>query len=43
MIQWYREGRFPINKMMKRIKADDFEQGLKESAFKTFIDPADIY
>ena len=26
MIKWYREGRFPIDKMMKLIKAEDFEQ-----------------
>ena len=30
MINWYREGRFPLEKLMKFIKADDFEQGLKE-------------
>jgi Zn-dependent alcohol dehydrogenase len=26
MIQWYREGRFPIDKMMKFMPADDFKQ-----------------
>lgn len=30
MIQWYREGKFPIDKLMKLIPADDFQQGLKE-------------
>ena len=30
MIKWYREGRFPIGKMMKFIPAEDFQQGLKE-------------
>ena len=31
MIQWYRDGKFPFDKLMKLIPADDFEQGLKES------------
>lgn len=30
MIQWYREGRFPIDKLCKFMPADDFEQALKE-------------
>lgn len=30
MVQWYREGRFPIDKLMKLMPAEDFEQGLKE-------------
>lgn len=30
MIQWYREGKFPIDRLMKFMKADDFEQALKE-------------
>lgn len=33
MIQWYREGKFPFDKLMKLIPADDFEQGLKESKY----------
>lgn len=39
MIQWYREGRFPIDKMMKFIKAEEFEQGLKEMHDGTTIKP----
>lgn len=39
MIKWYREGRFPIDKMMKLIKAEDFEQGLKEMHDGTTIKP----
>lgn len=39
MIQWYREGRFPIDKLMKLIPADDFEQGLKEMHDGTTIKP----
>jgi Zn-dependent alcohol dehydrogenase len=39
MIQWYREGRFPIDKMMKFIKAEDFEQALKEMHDGTTIKP----
>ncbi|CAK1362471.1 uncharacterized protein RHO25_004026 [Cercospora beticola] len=30
MIQWYREGRFPIDKMAKFMPADDFQQALHE-------------
>ncbi|USW50378.1 Putative alcohol dehydrogenase, zinc-type, GroES-like superfamily, NAD(P)-binding domain superfamily [Septoria linicola] len=30
MIQWYREGRFPIDKLMKLMPADDFNQALHE-------------
>ena len=30
MIQWYREGRFPVDKLMKFMPAHEFEQGLKE-------------
>ena len=39
MIQWYREGRFPIDKLMKFMPADDFEQGLKEMHDGTTIKP----
>ncbi|KAK0288258.1 hypothetical protein LTR35_003732 [Friedmanniomyces endolithicus] len=30
MIKWYREGRFPIDKLTKFMPAEDFEQALKE-------------
>lgn len=30
MVKWYKEGKFPIDKLMKLMPADDFEQGLKE-------------
>lgn len=30
MIQWYREGRFPVDKLIKTLPADDFERGLHE-------------
>ncbi|KAH9845034.1 Alcohol dehydrogenase GroES-like domain, partial [Teratosphaeria destructans] len=30
MIQWYREGRFPIEKMMKFMPAEEFETALQE-------------
>ncbi|KAK1068480.1 hypothetical protein LTR74_005559 [Friedmanniomyces endolithicus] len=30
MIKWYREGRFPIDKLIKFMPAEDFEQALKE-------------
>jgi len=30
MIQWYREGKFPIDKMIKFMPAEQFEQGLHE-------------
>ena len=39
MIQWYREGRFPIDRLMKFLPADDFEQGLKEMHEGTTIKP----
>ncbi|KAK5731275.1 hypothetical protein LTR15_001214 [Elasticomyces elasticus] len=39
MIQWYREGRFPIDKLIKFMPADDFEQALKEMHDGTTIKP----
>jgi len=30
MVQWYREGRFPIDRLMKLVPADDFEKALQE-------------
>lgn len=30
MIQWYREGKFPIDRLMKLMPADDFKQALHE-------------
>lgn len=39
MIKWYREGRFPIDKMMKRMPADQYEQALKEMHDGTTIKP----
>jgi Zn-dependent alcohol dehydrogenase len=43
MIRWYREGKFPFDKLMKRIPADDFEQGLKEMHEGTTIEPILIW
>ena len=39
MIQWYREGKFPFDKLMKFMPADEFEQGLKEMHDGTTIKP----
>lgn len=39
MIQWYREGRFPFDKMMKLMPADQFEEALKEMHDGTTIKP----
>ncbi|KAK5117765.1 hypothetical protein LTR85_008740 [Meristemomyces frigidus] len=39
MVQWYREGKFPIDKLTKFMPADDFEQGLKEMHDGTTIKP----
>lgn len=39
MVQWYREGKFPIDKLAKFMPADDFEQGLKEMHDGTTIKP----
>ena len=30
MIGWYREGKFPFDRLCKFMKADEFEQALKE-------------
>lgn len=30
MVQWYREGKFPVDKLMKLMPADQFEQALHE-------------
>lgn len=43
MIKWYKEGKFPIDKLMKFIKADDFEQGLKEMHDGVTIKPILIW
>ena len=39
MIQWYREGKFPIDKLMKFMPADDFEKGLEEMHSGATIKP----
>lgn len=39
MIQWYREGRFPIDRLMKLMPADEFEQALHEMHEGTTIKP----
>lgn len=39
MIQWYREGRFPIDRLMKLMPADDFAQALHEMHEGTTIKP----
>ena len=39
MIQWYRDGKFPFDKLMKLIPADEFEQGLKEMHDGSTIKP----
>ncbi|KAK5167572.1 uncharacterized protein LTR77_007271 [Saxophila tyrrhenica] len=39
MIQWYREGRFPIDKFSKFIPAAEYEQGLHEMHEGTIIKP----
>jgi len=39
MIKWYREGRFPLDKMMKLMKAEEFEKGLAEMHDGTTIKP----
>lgn len=39
MIQWYREGRFPIDKMIKLMPAGEFQQGLHEMHEGTTIKP----
>ncbi|KAK3109618.1 hypothetical protein LTR53_016939 [Teratosphaeriaceae sp. CCFEE 6253] len=39
MIQWYREGKFPIDKLCKFMPAEDFEQALKEMHDGTTIKP----
>lgn len=30
MVKWYKEGRFPFDKLTKFMKAEEFDQGLKE-------------
>lgn len=39
MIQWYRDGRFPIDKFFKLIPAEDFDQGLREMHDGTTVKP----
>jgi len=39
MIQWYREGRFPFDKLVKLMPADQFEEALKEMHDGTTIKP----
>ena len=30
MVQWYREGKFPFDKLIKFLPAEEFERGLHE-------------
>ncbi|KAK5136942.1 hypothetical protein LTR08_001449 [Meristemomyces frigidus] len=39
MVQWYREGKFPIDKLVKFMPADQFDQALKEMHDGTTIKP----
>lgn len=39
LVQWYKEGRFPVDKMMKLMKADQFEAALHEMHDGTTIKP----
>lgn len=39
MVQWYREGRFPIDKLMKLMPAEDFKQALHEMHQGSTIKP----
>lgn len=34
MIQWYKEGRFPVDKLVKFYKAEEFDKGLHEMVSK---------
>ncbi|KAF2216159.1 hypothetical protein CERZMDRAFT_119815 [Cercospora zeae-maydis SCOH1-5] len=43
MIQWYREGRFPIDRLAKFMKADDFNQALHEMHTGETIKPILIW
>lgn len=42
MIKWYREGRFPIDKLMKLMPADDFNQALHEMHSGVSCSPEEI-
>jgi len=39
MVHWYKEGKFPIDKIMKLMPADEFQQALKEMHDGTTIKP----
>lgn len=39
MIQWYREGKFPVGKLIKLMPADDFEKAVAEMKDGTTIKP----
>lgn len=43
MIGWYREGKFPIDKMMKMFKADDFQVAIHEMHTGETIKPVIIW
>lgn len=39
MIEWYREGRFPIDRLVKMMKPEEFKQSLKEMHDGTTVKP----
>ena len=39
MIEWYKDGKFPIDKLMNFIPADDYQQALKEMRDGVTIKP----
>ncbi|KAG8631104.1 hypothetical protein KVT40_000244 [Elsinoe batatas] len=43
MVQWYREGRFPVDKLVKFMKADEFKRGLHEMHTGETIKPVILW
>ncbi|OJD10008.1 hypothetical protein AJ78_08805 [Emergomyces pasteurianus Ep9510] len=43
MIQWYREGKLPLEKMVKVFEAEDFQRALEEMAVGTVVKPVIVW
>ncbi|KAK3061286.1 hypothetical protein LTS18_006606, partial [Coniosporium uncinatum] len=43
MIQWYREGRFPVDKLVKTFPAEEFEKAIHEMHDATTVKPVIVW
>lgn len=43
MIRWWREGKFPLEKLVKRFKAEDFKEAIKEMHEGVTVKPVIVW